>query len=103
MLFYVLDVDKPLVLLNPQSSSLNEGDSVLLECSANSSTSATYSWYKNKKMIPNQESSELSMSSLSFVDSGNYTCRIENKFGRKESNQIFLDVKCECVEHNIII
>ena len=64
--------------LPPLEASVQEGDDLVLNCSAESQLPVTYQWTKNGNLIPDADSNNLVISGLQKVDSGNYTCCISN-------------------------
>ena len=64
--------------LPPLEASVQEGDDLVLNCSAESQLPVTYQWTKNGNLIPDADSNNLVISALQKVDSGNYTCCVSN-------------------------
>ncbi|XP_062420377.1 sialic acid-binding Ig-like lectin 14 [Pungitius pungitius] len=80
------------------SAEMMEGGSVTLTCSADANPAASYTWYKeNGTSDPHllSEEPQLVFSSIQSSDSGRYSCAAENQLGRKRSDFISIDVKCE--------
>ncbi len=87
----------PSVSLSP-SGEIVEGISVTLTCSSDANPAANYTWYK--KVINNDhklvsKDQQLVFSSIQSSDSGEYYCTAENELGKRTSEHIFIDVKCE--------
>lgn len=88
---------RPSVSVSPSAEML-EGGSVTLTCSTDANPAASYTWYKEDGTSdPHLLSKEpqLVFSSIQSSDSGRYSCTAENQLGRKTSDFISIDVKCE--------
>uniref|UniRef100_A0A8C2XNY9 Ig-like domain-containing protein n=1 Tax=Cyclopterus lumpus TaxID=8103 RepID=A0A8C2XNY9_CYCLU len=83
----------PSVSVSP--SEIVEGSSVTLTCSSDANPAANYTWYKKNQPRPHGEEPQLVFSSIQSSDSGQYLCEAENHLGKKRSEFISIDVKCE--------
>ncbi|KAM6942397.1 B-cell receptor CD22-like [Lycodopsis pacificus] len=83
----------PSVSVSP-SAEIVEGSSVNLTCSSDANPAANYTWYKENQTTLSEEP-QLVFSSIQSSDSGQYYCRAENVLGKKRSEFISIDVKCE--------
>ncbi|RVE76544.1 hypothetical protein OJAV_G00010910 [Oryzias javanicus] len=73
------------------SAEILEGSSVTLTCSSDANPAASYTWFKdNRALLSGQE---VHFSSIRSEDSGNYSCKSENKHGKSSSIPLFLDVQ----------
>ncbi|XP_062244285.1 B-cell receptor CD22-like [Platichthys flesus] len=93
------------VLINvkyaPQSSSVSvspsgeimEGSSVTLTCSSDANPAAHYTWYKENRTLLQGPEGVYRLSSISSGDSGVYSCKSENQYGRINSTSLHLDVQ----------
>ncbi|XP_060923486.1 B-cell receptor CD22-like, partial [Limanda limanda] len=93
------------VLINvkyaPQSSSVSvspsgeimEGSSVTLTCSSDANPAAHYTWYKENRALLQGPEGVYRLSSISSGDSGVYSCKSENQYGRINSTSLHLDVQ----------
>ncbi|XP_060923474.1 B-cell receptor CD22-like [Limanda limanda] len=93
------------VLINvkyaPQSSSVSvspsgeimEGSSVTLTCSSDANPAAHYTWYKENRALLQGPQGVYHLSSISSGDSGVYSCKSENQYGRINSTSLHLDVQ----------
>ncbi|XP_034430284.1 sialoadhesin-like isoform X3 [Hippoglossus hippoglossus] len=93
------------VLINvkyaPQSSSVSvspsgeimEGSSVTLTCSSDANPAANYTWYKENRTLLQGPEGVYRLSSISSGDSGVYSCKSENQYGRINSTSLHLDVQ----------
>ncbi|XP_060923484.1 B-cell receptor CD22-like [Limanda limanda] len=93
------------VLINvkyaPQSSSVSvspsgeimEGSSVTLTCSSDANPAANYTWYKENRALLHGPENVYHLSSISSGDSGVYSCKSENQYGRINSTSLHLDVQ----------
>ncbi|XP_062420384.1 Schwann cell myelin protein-like [Pungitius pungitius] len=80
------------------SGDIMKGSSVTLNCSTDSNPAANYTWYKKNGTSDSRllsEGPQLVFSSIQSSDSGRYSCAAENQLGRKTSDFISIDVKCE--------
>uniref|UniRef100_A0A671X1G5 B-cell receptor CD22 n=1 Tax=Sparus aurata TaxID=8175 RepID=A0A671X1G5_SPAAU len=87
----------PSVSVSP-SAEIVEGSSVTLTCSSDANAAATYNWYKkngNADRHPLSKDPQLVFSSIQSSDSGEYYCTAENELGRRTSEYISINVKCE--------
>ncbi|XP_074487555.1 cell adhesion molecule CEACAM1-like [Sebastes fasciatus] len=86
----------PSVSVSP-SGEIVEGSSVTLTCSSDANPAANYTWYKNGNtdLRPLSEEPQLVFSSIQSSDSGQYSCLAENKLGKRTSESISINVKCE--------
>ena len=62
----------------PSTVSVQSGENLVLNCSAESTISISYHWRRDGAPIPNSESSTLLIQNMRRVDSGNYTCVASN-------------------------
>ncbi|XP_053274861.1 sialoadhesin [Pleuronectes platessa] len=93
------------VLMNvkyaPQSSSVSvspsgeimEGSSVTLTCSSDANPAANYTWYKENRVLLQGPEGVYRLSSISSGDSGVYSCKSDNQYGRINSTSLHLDVQ----------
>ncbi|XP_054634960.1 B-cell receptor CD22-like [Dunckerocampus dactyliophorus] len=85
----------------PRSSSLSvspsdvveEGQLVTLTCSSDANPAASYTWYKNHKILTQNGQEHYSFFHISPEDAGIFCCEAENKFGRVNSSSVFIDVQ----------
>ena len=87
----------PSVSVSP-SGEIIEDSSVTLTCNSDVNPAARYTWYKktvNPDLQPLSKEPQLVFSSIQSSDSGEYYCTAENELGKKTSEYIFIDVKCE--------
>ncbi|XP_034543303.1 protein turtle homolog B-like [Notolabrus celidotus] len=83
----------PSVSVNPPGE-ITEGSSVTLNCSSDANREANYTWLKRNQTLPREEP-QLVFSSIQPSDSGEYRCTSENELGKRTSEPVFIDVKCE--------
>ncbi|KAI9529178.1 hypothetical protein NQZ68_013485 [Dissostichus eleginoides] len=84
----------PSVSVSP-SAEIEEGSSVTLTCSSDANPAANYTWYMKNVLIYSSEEHQIVFSSMQASDSGEYFCSAENELGRRTSEKLFIDVKCE--------
>ena len=82
----------PSVSVSP-SGEIIEGSSVTLTCSSDANPEAKYTWYNGTDVISGGR--QLVFSSIQSSDSGEYYCTAESRMGKRLSEYIFIDVKCE--------
>lgn len=70
-----------------------EGDRVTLTCHSDANPPASYSWFKNKKVL-HRYKPDLVLQSVQSSDSVEYSCMAENELGESTSH-ILIDVKCK--------
>lgn len=80
--------EKPTIKTQPESKTLNEGDTLSLSIAAITGDKGTlsYQWYKDGKEIEGANSSDYKISNVKQADSGNYYVIVTNTLnGAKES------------------
>ncbi|KAF7647355.1 hypothetical protein LDENG_00173570, partial [Lucifuga dentata] len=70
-----------------------EGGSVTLNCSSDANPAATYTWYKEDRMLSQGSDGQFQFTSISSEDRGIYYCKPQNKHGHFMSMSLFLDVQ----------
>ena len=80
------------ILLEPQSTTVNEGDSLSLYVQANGEGTLHYQWQKDNQDLPNTDASSLSISSAAIDHSGVYRVIITNDVGSISSLQALVTV-----------
>ncbi|CAB1438697.1 unnamed protein product [Pleuronectes platessa] len=70
-----------------------EGSSVTLTCSSDANPAANYTWYKENRTLLQGPEGVYHLSSISSGDSGVYSCKSENQYGRINSTSLHLDVQ----------
>ncbi|XP_068451661.1 basement membrane-specific heparan sulfate proteoglycan core protein-like isoform X2 [Clinocottus analis] len=82
----------PSVSVSP-SGEIVEGSSVTLTCSSDANPAASYTWYKEKKPLPQGPKGVYGFTSISSEDRRNYYCKSENPHGSIDSTSLFLNVQ----------
>ncbi|XP_062244215.1 B-cell receptor CD22-like isoform X5 [Platichthys flesus] len=82
----------PSVSVSP-SGEIMEGSSVTLTCSSDANPAANYTWYKENRTLLQGPEGVYRLSSISSGDSGVYSCKSENQYGRINSTSLHLDVQ----------
>ncbi|XP_053279069.1 B-cell receptor CD22-like [Pleuronectes platessa] len=86
----------PSVSVSP-SGEIMEGSSVTLTCSSDANPAANYTWYKEDRALLHGPEGIYRLSSISSGDSGVYSCKSENQYGRITSTSLHLDVQWHSV------
>ncbi|XP_062244271.1 B-cell receptor CD22-like [Platichthys flesus] len=86
----------PSVSVSP-SGEIMEGSSVTLTCSSDANPAANYTWYKENRTLLQGPEGIYRLSSISSGDSGVYSCKSENQYGRINSTSLHLDVQWKSV------
>uniref|UniRef100_A0A6Q2Z8M3 Ig-like domain-containing protein n=1 Tax=Esox lucius TaxID=8010 RepID=A0A6Q2Z8M3_ESOLU len=82
----------PSVSVSP-SGEIVEGSSVTLTCSSDANPPVDkYTWYKKTVTSPKASGQSYSITNIRSEDSGEYHCEAENKYGRLNSSNVFVDV-----------
>ncbi|RVE76536.1 hypothetical protein OJAV_G00010930 [Oryzias javanicus] len=84
-----LTIRNPSVSVNPPE--ILEDSSVTLTCSSDANPAASYTWFKDNRALLSEQ--EVHFSSIRSEDSGNYSCKSENKHGQSSSIPLLLDVQ----------
>ncbi|CAI5681323.1 unnamed protein product [Oreochromis niloticus] len=80
----------PSVSVSP-SAEIVEGSSVTLTCSSDANPAASYTWYKDKKLISQEK--QIIFRSIQSSDFGEYYCTAENELGKTTSEVISINGK----------
>ncbi|XP_020608165.1 hemicentin-2-like [Orbicella faveolata] len=99
-----LDVQyKPEITAHPLTETKTEGDNVTFSCDAVGNPVPTISWTRNGSPVDTSDNfsrigfsvdkKELTITSVSRTDSGEYRCVAENSVGNETSNAVKLDVQ----------
>ena len=95
---------KPSIDTHPQSVNIKEGENLTLFCNATGSPVLEISWTFNGSVINTNENSritlssgsqELTITSVSRGDSGEYRCAVKNRVGSDTSNDSTVNVQCK--------
>ncbi|XP_039901195.1 B-cell receptor CD22-like [Simochromis diagramma] len=82
----------PSVSVSPSAETV-EGSSVTLTCSSDANPAASYTWYKDNKVLATGEKDVYHFISIKLENSGNYSCKSENQYGQKNSTSLSIDVQ----------
>jgi len=95
--------DKPEITAHPLTETKTEGDNVTFSCDAVGNPVPTISWTRNGSPVDTSDNfsrigfsvdkKELTITSVSRTDSGEYRCVAENSVGNETSNAVKLDVQ----------
>ncbi|KAF7644173.1 hypothetical protein LDENG_00226540, partial [Lucifuga dentata] len=80
----------PSVSVSP-SGEITEGSSVTLICSSDANPAATYTWYKQDRILNQGPDGRFNFTSISSEDRRSYYCKSENKHGHNTSERLFLN------------
>ena len=83
---------RPVFKTHPQSTFINQGDSIRLSSAAASSLPLSYQWLKNGDPIPGATSSTYDLENAQESDTAGYTVLATNSDGATESEVAFIDV-----------
>uniref|UniRef100_A0A8C4DWH1 B-cell receptor CD22 n=1 Tax=Dicentrarchus labrax TaxID=13489 RepID=A0A8C4DWH1_DICLA len=75
------------------SGEIVEGSSVSLTCSSDANPAATYTWYKESKILHRGPEDIYYFTSISPEDSGEYHCKSENEYNQINSSSVSIDVQ----------
>ncbi len=85
--------EKPTIVTEPTSKTVESGNPVRFEVVVQSDTEASYKWFRNGEVIVGQVGSALIIPAASVGDAGDYTVKVTNKGGSIVSGAANLDVK----------
>ncbi len=85
--------EKPTIVTEPTSKTVESGNPVRFEVMVQSDTEVSYKWFKNDEVIVGQVGSALIIPAASVGDAGDYTVEVTNKGGAIVSGAANLDVK----------
>ncbi|XP_029545595.1 B-cell receptor CD22-like [Salmo trutta] len=75
------------------SGAIVEGSSVTLTCISDANPPVDkYTWYKKNVTSPKASGQSYSITNIISEDRGEYYCEVENKYGRRNSSSVFVDV-----------
>ncbi|XP_053307517.1 B-cell receptor CD22-like [Spea bombifrons] len=84
--------------------SINEGDRVILECSAKAIPDPTkYIWYKNEKRDSDHTTKHYNFERITEDHAGSYQCEVYNALGQSKSESLHLDVKYKPKNPEVIL
>ncbi|XP_071389612.1 MALT paracaspase 2 [Centroberyx affinis] len=69
-----------LVVRQPQSQTVSEGDTLFLECHAEANPPAQYQWLHNMKPMPQHKTRSLRIPCVTTEHRGQYSCRVYNLY-----------------------
>jgi len=88
---YIWVVDTVVIIIDPVSQSLCEGENLFLSVEA-TGDSLHYQWQKNEINIPEAINSTYSIDNVLITDSGNYRCIVYNLFSSETSDNAIITV-----------
>ncbi|XP_026160675.1 MALT paracaspase 2 [Mastacembelus armatus] len=68
------------IIHQPQSQSVSEGNTLLLECKAEANPPAQYVWYHNTVPMPQHKTSSLRIPFVTTAQRGQYRCKVFNLY-----------------------
>lgn len=92
----------PEILLEINDLSFFENDSLYIEIKA-LGENLNYSWYKDNKIIKENDEAFLRISKLSLIDSGYYFCKISNECGELISKEFKVNVRKSISEAKLVL
>ena len=90
----VSDLHNPITEAYPSSTVL-EGDRIMLSCLTESSVPINYYWIKNDANITEAVSSQLVINSTARGDIGKYKCGLFNGLGYNTSAELNVSILCK--------
>ena len=90
----VSDLHNPIAAAYPSSTVL-EGDRMLLSCLTESTMAINYYWMKNDVNITEAVSSQLVINSTTRGDIGKYKCGVFNELGHNASAELNVTIFCK--------
>ena len=85
---------RPVITTQPQSQTVTNGASVTFNVSASALPLPAYQWQCNGTNLPGAVSSNLTLTGVTFAQSGIYSCVVTNVLGSANSDPVTLDVWC---------
>jgi len=82
----------PIITLQPQNQSVNEGGSVTFTASASGNPTPAYQWQWHGTNLPGQTGASLSLSNVTASHAGPYRVMVSNSAGSTNSNEATLTV-----------
>jgi len=88
----------PIVLTQPESLTLDEGQTAVFNISAIGTAPFSYQWVKNDAPLPGATSSVLVLSGVNAASQGTYYCNVTNICGTvpTDSAELVVNVSCGC-------
>ncbi|GEM_PF-6963026 len=94
----------PVISVQPQSKTKNEGESATFSITASGTAPLTYQWYLNGSVISGAQSSSYTTPSLSLSDNGNeYYCVVTNGYGSVTSNTATVTVNSGASDNIVLV
>jgi hypothetical protein len=89
---FVLYMELPQVLADPESQLVFAGDPVVFAVTATSTDPLSYQWLKDRVEIDGATSDTFEIAAVAPEDAGKYSCRVSNSVGAKVSQAAVLGV-----------
>ena len=78
------------------NTTVKEGDTVILNCSAVGNPPASITWTKVKRVV------NFPLRNISREAAGSYRCTAVNGVGSPATADVFITVQCECVCYDLV-
>jgi hypothetical protein len=91
----------PSITVQPQSQTVNEGNTVVFSVSSTGTTPLSYQWYFNGAALPGKNAAMLIVSNASAVNEGAYTVKIANAAGEVTSEEATLALSTTSVNPTV--
>jgi len=85
----------PTIVSQPQSQTVNEGETVTFSVTATGTPPLSYQWRRNNVAIPGVTGPSLTLSNVTSLDAGVYSVIVSNLFGSRISSNAVLTVISE--------
>ena len=87
------DVDKPTMTVEP--ALVLEGMNIIVKCLVEGYPSLSYKWFFNGITIHGGDKVWLSVKNVTRLDTGGYSCKVENTFDKKKSDDFQININCK--------
>ena len=96
--------DQPEIALNPLNATKEDGETIIWSCATTGNPEPNISWIfngshintnYNPRIVFSKDRQKMTITNLSWTESGEYQCMATNNLGNASSQVATLDVRCK--------